>query len=112
MNCQHELKIKGEYFYEVLTGNKKAEFRKDDGRNFKSGELIRLREFVLIKVSTARTTFIKPQLIHTRREAIVLITDVTIVNDIYEELPKEPKFVMLSFDLISVIDLNKGIFLP
>ncbi|MEX6148059.1 DUF3850 domain-containing protein [Providencia hangzhouensis] len=112
MNCQHELKIEGEYFHQVLTGNKKAEFRKDDGRDFKCGELIRLREFVWLKVSTARSTFINPQLIHTRREAIILITDVTIVNEIYKELPREPKFVMLSFDLIRVIDLNKGISLP
>ncbi|WP_368924900.1 DUF3850 domain-containing protein [Providencia sp. 1709051003] len=111
MNFSHELKIDGEYFYHILTGNKKAEFRKDDGRNFKSGELIRLREIIWLKVDMTKGEEVKPQLIHTRREAIILITDVTIVNEIYKELPSEPKFVMLSFDLMRIY-LNKGIFLP
>ncbi|MBP6518701.1 DUF3850 domain-containing protein [Shewanella sp.] len=113
MKCSHTLKIDGEYFYEILTGNKKAEFRKDDGHGFRRGEVIRLRETIWLNFDPAiGEKQIAKQLIHTRREALILITDVTIVNEIYKELPREPKFVMLSFDLISVIDLNKGIFLP
>ncbi|HEQ1858111.1 TPA: DUF3850 domain-containing protein [Providencia alcalifaciens] len=111
MNYQHTLKIDGEYFHEVTTGNKKAEFRKDDGHNFRVGEVIRLRETIWLKVYPVIGEKIPDQLIHTRREALILITDVTTVNEIYKELPKSPRFVMLSFDLISVIDLNKGISL-
>lgn len=40
----HELKIKSEYLYPILKGDKRFEVRKND-RNFQVGDLIHLREF-------------------------------------------------------------------
>jgi ASC-1-like (ASCH) protein len=41
----HELKIDPEFFNEVVVGRKVAEVRLDDGRNFKKGDYIWLREW-------------------------------------------------------------------
>lgn len=41
---EHELKILPEYYEAVLSGKKKFEIRKND-RNFKEGDMVKLREF-------------------------------------------------------------------
>lgn len=40
----HELKIKPEYFHDVVRGQKKAELRKDD-RGYNVGDVLLLKEF-------------------------------------------------------------------
>ncbi|EML0363866.1 DUF3850 domain-containing protein [Providencia rettgeri] len=109
MNITHVLKIQQEYFLAILTGNKKAEFRKDDGRDFRCGELIRLREFIWLHIDSPKGDSLARELVYTSRELIVCITDVTIVNAIYEEIPDSPKFVMLSFDVLSMTDFKRGV---
>lgn len=42
----HELKIKPEYYEKVINGTKKFELRRND-RDFKVGDIIRLREYLL-----------------------------------------------------------------
>ncbi|MEY0596145.1 DUF3850 domain-containing protein [Providencia alcalifaciens] len=109
-NRTHDLKIRREYFQAILTGNKKSEFRKCDARDFKFHDLIRLNEITFIQPSD-KSHFLGDRAAYTGRQIIVRITDVTVINSIYEELPVSPTFVMLSFEVISAIDEDRGLVL-
>ncbi|HHR6392338.1 TPA: DUF3850 domain-containing protein [Providencia alcalifaciens] len=109
-NGLHELKVRTEYFRAILSGNKTSEFRKCDGREFKCNDLIRLKEITFIQ-SSDKSSFLGDKPSYTGRIIYVRITDVTIVNSVYEELPVSPIFAMLSFEVISGVDEKRGLVL-
>lgn len=93
----HHLKINKRHFEGVVSGNKKAEFRKAD-RDFKVGDIINLNEFVPFHKGGW----------FTGRSILVTITDVTEVNLVYpNELRGAPRFVMLSFHMFGETTINE-----
>lgn len=101
----HIFKILPEYFEKVRTGEKKAEFRRSDGRVFNIGDAILLREIrPSIGFSSNTMELFCRGTEYTGRALICCISDITMVNSVYPELKGLPDFVMLS---ISVTHFSK-----
>ncbi|WP_272569614.1 DUF3850 domain-containing protein [Providencia sp. PROV255] len=97
----HELKCLEKHFKAVLSGGKKAEFRRND-RGFKTGDIMVLNEVIEKKYSSLVTDGIFHDYEKTGRKIICLILDVTNVNDVYVELETLPQFALISFRVMHV----------
>lgn len=91
--AMHMLKIESRFFKKILTKEKRAEFRRND-RKFQLCDTLILQEVILTRSKE------KFEFEFTGREIACAVTDITFVNDLYDELSGLPEFVMLSFQVI------------
>lgn len=104
MKGVEEFEILDIYFEPILKGNKKAELCRLKNKKYSQGDVLRLIE--LQRVESSNYLVAK-----TGRVADVRITDVTVANDIYPELPSPPYYLVMSFEVISAVDNKKGLVL-
>lgn len=87
----HELKCWPEFFTAILNGEKKHDLRRSDDREFRVGELVRLREYDPVTQS------------YSGREQTVEITYIT-DDDLpcaFSSVALHPNFCILSISLVA-----------
>lgn len=104
MIIKREFDLSSKYFDAILKGDKKAELYRSKSINYGKGDVLKLVE---VDITQGSNYLIRK----TGRIIFVKITDVVVANETHPELPEGNYYLVMSFEIISAIDNEKGLVL-